>query len=162
MFTRLVVVAALVVAPFAVACGSSDDGSHSSSSDIKTTDGEGTLGAQCGGFVGIPCATGFECVTQGGFADAIGTCEPALPAAGSEGATCGGIAALKCNEGLECKKTDATIDATGTCATASPFATCHAVPACDSSDKSVAACAASDKNCYTRTVCGSTISCSKK
>src|SRR6187402_2726748 len=105
MFTRLVVVAALVVAPFAVACGSSDD-SHSSSSDIKT-DGEGTLGAQCGGFVGIPCATGFECVTQGGFADAIGTCQPALPAAGTEGATCGGIAALKCNDGLECKKTDA-------------------------------------------------------
>lgn len=157
MFTRLVVVAALVVAPFAVACGSSDTGSNSSSSDLKTSD-NGTLGAQCGGFAGIACATGFECVTQGGFADALGTCEPAL--IGSEGATCGGIAALKCDDGLTCKKASESIDASGTCAK-TPFATCHAVPACDSGDRSVGGCAASDASCYTRTLCGTTIACSK-
>lgn len=118
MFIRWASMASTVVfASLVVACGSSEE-SKSDSQDIigHGEFGEGTLGAQCGGFVGVGCAEGFICITEHDFPDALGTCEHITP--GSLGATCGGIAALKCNEGLTCAKSAAAenvADSTGTC-----------------------------------------------
>ncbi len=58
----------------------------------------------CGGFAGLPCPDGLECVDDpdddcdpmNGGADCGGICLPPAPQ------FCGGIAALPCPEGLEC------------------------------------------------------------
>lgn len=118
MFIRWASMASTVVfASLAVACGSSEESKSDAQEIIGSGDfGEGTLGAQCGGFVGVGCAEGFICITEHDFPDALGTCEHIT--LGSLGATCGGIAALKCNDGLTCAKTAAAqniADSTGTC-----------------------------------------------
>src|SRR5258705_11018007 len=90
------------------------------------------LGAFCGGFAGIRCQDGLTCKLAGGFADAGGRCERAVPAptrptvptpttptqvkrGGTLGGFCGGFAGIACGKGLSCKLAGRFPDAGGKC-----------------------------------------------
>lgn len=73
-------------------------------------------GQMCGGFGGIACADGLDCVIDAPiYPDKAGTCRKAPKGAGL-GAMCGGFAGILCQEGLECVGVAHHPDAAGTCA----------------------------------------------
>ena len=120
--TLLLTLGSLVLLSVGTGCaGHTDDPQTGDDQEVKAG---GKEGATCGGFAGLRCASGLECVLPGNHPDEAGTCKKAgssAPKAGEEGATCGGIAGLTCKSGLSCKIADkATADASGTCQAPKP------------------------------------------
>jgi len=74
-------------------------------------------GQTCGGFGGIPCASGLDCDMGSGpmHPDQAGTCRVRQSGA-PLGGMCGGIAGLRCQDGLDCEMAGNHPDESGTCA----------------------------------------------
>jgi hypothetical protein len=73
-------------------------------------------GKMCGGFAGIACADGLDCVLPTPVhPDESGTCRKQSSGA-AIGAMCGGFAGIRCQDGLECILAGNHPDEAGTCA----------------------------------------------
>jgi hypothetical protein len=132
-----------------VACGAETQDPRAGEEEIKK--GGGGLGATCGGIAGLPCNELLHCELSTQHPDATGKCAPGADIGGR----CGGIAGLTCRAGLACDAANHP-DAMGRCM---PPLMCEAMPVCDEGDRQVPGpCSAAD-GCYTRSMCGTTITC---
>lgn len=84
---------------------------------IKAAPTGAAEGKMCGGFAGIRCADGLDCIMEEPIhPDEAGICRARFVGAGL-GKMCGGIAGIRCAEGLECELSGHFPDASGKCVT---------------------------------------------
>jgi hypothetical protein len=112
MFKRHVIGLVTIVGSLVACAGSvADDATPGDENDLTTV-------KTCGGFAGIRCPEGQDCVIPKkdvNVADAAGHCRKPT-GRGGEHQSCGGIAGVACGPGLDCvKQIPSPLDAPGQC-----------------------------------------------